>query len=509
MMDPHTSAFKENSLQQFTAASRHRGGADILVYSLLAAVFLFRLVYAHFLGIVPDEAYYWDWSRDLSWGYFDHPPMIAWLIFLSRSVFGESSLGVRAATIACTFAASIVSYRMVKKYVAKTSSLLLWVILSNSVILFCVGSVLATPDIPLVLFWSLSLLLGYKAVFESSSASWMLLGFAAGLGLLSKYTFALFPLSLVVFLAVSREQRFWFGRWQPYAAACIALLTFMPNLVWNLHHQWQTVFFQASHGLDMHASLHFNTFGDFIAGQLGVLSLFPFILLVWAIAFYFKRKPLQDSIFYLISFCIVPFGFFLIASLQKKVEANWAACAYVSGIILISLFCENLDPEKNSGLRRFAVASAAISVLAAAVILTHIQKPFLPLPPQNDPATQVRGWKELAKNIDMIRARIDSRRVMPVCANRYQEASLFGFYLPDHPKTFALNTGSRDNQYSLWPQRRPAASSSVMFLHSPGDPYLDTIFKRNFSLFTLWEKATLHQGKNRESTWGVFTGLLR
>jgi hypothetical protein len=351
--------------------------------------------------------------------------------------------------------------------------------------------------------------LGYKAVFESSTTSWILLGLAAGLGFLSKYTFALFPLSFAFFLVFSREQRFWFGRWQPYAAACIALLVFIPNIVWNQQHNWQTFFFQGSHGLDTHVSLHLDTFGDFIGGQLGVLSVFPFVLLAWAVVFFLKNKPLQNRIFYLISFCLVPFGFFLIASLQKKVEANWAACAYVSGLVLVSLFWENLDPGKNKGIRRFAVASAAISVIAAAVILSHIQKPFLPLPPQNDPTTQVRGWKELAKDIDIIRTRIDSHHVLPVCANRYQEASLFGFYLADHPKTFSLNTGSRDNQYSLWPQRRPADSSSVMFLHSSGDPYLDTIFKKNFYLFVLWDKATLYQGKNRESAWGVFTGLLR
>ena len=508
-MNPLTSDLTENKLRNDTDAPGQRGGTDILIYSLLAAVFLFRLIYAHFLGLVPDEAYYWDWSRGLSWGYFDHPPMIAWLIFLSRNVFGDTTLGVRAATIACAFLASVFSYLVAKKYTAKTSSFLLWATLSNSVILFCVGSILATPDIPLVLFWSLSLLLGYKALFESSSTSWMFLGLAAGLGFLSKYTFALFPLSFVFFLAVSREHRFWFGRWQPYAAACIAFLVFLPNLVWNRHHHWQTFAFQASHGLGTHASLHFDTLGDFIASQLGVLSLFPFVLLVWASVFFIKSKPLQSRIFYLISFCLVPFGVFLITSLHKKVEANWAACAYVSGLVLVSLFWENLDPQKNRSIRRFAVASAAISVIAGGVILWHIQQPFLPLPPQNDPATQVRGWNGLAKDIDVIRTRIDSRRAMPVCANRYQEASLFGFYLPDHPETFALNTGSRDNQYSLWPGLRPAASSSVMFLHSPDDPYIDTILKRNFYLFAPRDKATLRQGKNRESTWGVFTGLLR
>jgi hypothetical protein len=508
-MDPLTYTLTENKLRNNTAAPGQRGTADIMVYSLLAAVFLFRLVYANFLGLVPDEAYYWDWSRNLSFGYFDHPPMIAWLIFLSRNVFGETFLGVRAAVIACAFLASVFSYLVAKKYVVKTSSILLWAVLSNSVILFCIGSILATPDIPLVLFWSLSLLLGYKAVFESSSGSWVLLGLAAGLGFLSKYTFALFPLSLVFFLVFSREQRFWFGRWQPYVAGCAAFLVFLPNLAWNQRHHWQTLLFQTSHGVGMHPSLHFNTFGDFIAGQLGVLSLFPFVLLVWAIVLFLKKRPMQDRVFYLVSFCLVPFGFFLMASLQKKVEANWAACAYVSGLILVSLFWENLDPDKNRLIRRFALASAAISVIAGAVILWHVQHSFLPLPPQNDPATQVRGWKNLAKDIDAIRARIDPRRAMPVCANRYQEASLFGFYLPDHPETFALNTGSRDNQYSLWPNRRPAAASSVMFLHSPDDPYIDTIFKRNFCLFALRDKAALHQGKNQESTWGVFTGLLR
>jgi 4-amino-4-deoxy-L-arabinose transferase-like glycosyltransferase len=509
MMDPLINALTKNSLPNDTSARGQRGGTDILVYSLLAAIFFFRLVYAYFLGIVPDEAYYWDWSRSISWGYFDHPPMIAWLISLSRNIFGDTTLGVRAATIACAFLASVVSYLAAKKYVKKNSSLLLWVILSNSVVLFCAGSVLATPDIPLVLFWSLSLFLGYNAVFESSSVSWILLGLAAGLGFLSKYTFALFPLSLVVFLAISREQRSWFARWQPYAAACLAFLVFLPNLVWNLHHQWSAVFFQASHGFDTHTAIRLDMFGDFIAGQLGVLSLFPFVLLVWAVVYLFKQRPAQSRILYLISFCLVPFVFFLAASLQKKVEANWAACAYVSGFILISLFWENLDPKKNRGIRRFAAASAAISVIAAAVILLHIQRPFLPLPPQNDPATQVRGWENLARDIDRIRVRFDPLRVLPVCANRYQEASLFGFYLPDHPKTFALNTGSRDNQYSLWPQRRPATSVSVLFLHSPGDPYLDTIFVRNFSLFALCDTAVLYQGKNRESTWGVFKGMIR
>jgi hypothetical protein len=148
-------------------------------------------------------------------------------------------------------------------------------------------------------------------------------------------------------------------------------------------------------------------------------------------------------------------------------------------------------------------------VIAGAAILVHLQRPFLPLAPQNDPSSQVRGWKELAKDIDEIRGRIDPRRSMPLCTHRYQEAAVFGFYLPDHPRLFALNTNSRDNQYSLWPQRRPAAGSTVMALHSPDDPNLEVIFKKNFSIFALRDRAALRVGKNGTSDWGVFTGVLR
>jgi 4-amino-4-deoxy-L-arabinose transferase-like glycosyltransferase len=481
---------------------------DVLIYLILIAVFLFRIVYAHFLGIAPDEAYYWDWSREPAFGYFDHPPMIAWLILLSRAVFGETNLGVRAAIIVCGFLASVVAYLLLKKQVKKTSSLVLWAILSNSVILFGVGSLLATPDIPLVLFWSVSLLLAYKAIFEKSNLSWILLGVSLGLGFLSKYTFVLFPVSLALFLIIAKDHRAVLASWQPYASLCIAALVWMPNIIWNQQHHWQAILFQFSHGVSSQFSLRFDFFGDYIGGQLGVLSLFPFILLVWAVIVLLKNKPVQSRVSFLLTFCLAPFGFFLFASLQKKVEANWAACAYISGLMLIAVFWENLKPE-NKRIRRFAVASVAFSVAATAVILWHLQLPFLPLPPQNDPGSQVRGWKELAQSVDAIRNGSTSLRSLPVCTNRYQEASLFGFYCKDHPKTFSLNFGSRDNQYSLWQERRPLSFDAVVFLHSVDDPNLNSILNADFVNFTIIDKALLQQGKRSKSAWGVFTGPLR
>ena len=443
----------------------------------MLSILIFRLLYGATLGLVPDEAYYWDWSRSLSFGYFDHPPMIAWLISCSRSIFGDTMLGVRFTVIIFASTALAVSYLLTRQYVSRSSSRIFFIILSNSIILFGVGSFLATPDVPLICFWSLGLLFAYKALFESDNAAWLMLGVIMGMGLLSKYTFVLFFLSLALFCSSTPSQRKWLTRWQPYVSLGIALIVFSPNLIWNSLHGWVSILFQASHGLG--SRIQFDSLGEFISGQIGILSLFPFILLVIALGLAIKKAS-DARVAFLLIFFFVPFTVFFISSLQKKVEANWAAPAYVSGLICISILWESLEKNQNRRLRRFAVFSTAFAVLTCAMVLWHIQKPFLPLASTNDPASQIRGWKQWAMAIDSVRGNIDPARTLPVTANRYQEAALLAFYLPDHPKTMALNIFARDNQYSLMSKTKRANSTTVLFVHQIGTkrsaPYLAKYF---------------------------------
>lgn len=474
----------------------------------LCSVFAFRMLYAHFLGLVPDETYYWDWSREPAFGYFDHPPMIAWIIFLSRQVFGETALGVRAGVIACSLVASLASYLIARKYVVKPSSLVFFLIMSNSILLFGVGSLLATPDIPLVLFWTCSFYFGYKALFEASTPSWIAMGLCAGLGLMSKYTFALFFIAFVVLLVFSKPERRWLGRWQPYAAALVSLVVWLPNLVWNAHHGWVSFLFQFSHGVNSKGGFRLDTLGEFIAGQLGILSIFPFVLLLCAAAASLKDLRKGGRSAYLTLFFVVPFCVFLIASLQKKVEANWAAAAYVSGLVMIARFWDNLD-KASWAMKRFAIFSTVFAALTTAVVLLHIQAPFLPLAPGNDPANQVLGWKEWAHDVDNIRNSLDHAEPLLICTNRYQEASMLGFYLPDHPRTFALSLGARENNYGLFQERRPRAFQKIIFIHPSGDPVSSPIFSETFLSIDLRSAATLYQGPRSSSVYNVYFATMR
>jgi hypothetical protein len=483
---------------------------DRVALSFLGVVFLARVLYAHFLGLIPDETYYWDWSRELSWGYFDHPPMIAWLISLSRHLFGESALGVRGVVIACSFAASVCSYALAKKFALKPSSLVFFVVLSNSILLFGVGTVLSTPDVPLVLFWSCCLLFGYKGVFENSTVSWLLLGVCAGLGLLSKYTFILFFAAFILFILHSKSTRSWLFKWQPYAALALSLLVWLPNLIWNARHQWISFSFQFSHGVGRHFSLRFDSLGEFVGGQIGILSIFPFVLLIFACVASWKVMAKNRSVAYLAFFFYVPFCVFLCTSMQKKVEANWAAAAYVSGLVLIARYWDGLDKTgRKRRMRKFALYSVAFAALTTAILLFHIQKPFLPLAPSHDPATQVRGWKEWAHDISDMRNSIDPSGSLTICANRYQETSMLGFYLPDHPKAFSFCIGARQNNYCLFQERKPKAFQKVIFIDPATGPVAGPLFSEIFSSLEQRGIVTLRQAPHMASPYTVYVAVLR
>jgi dolichol-phosphate mannosyltransferase len=196
------------------------------------------------MELVPDETYYWDWTRFLSTGYFDHPPMVAWLTWLCTLIFGDSYWAIKTVPLLSGLGISVVLYFLGRRFLANESSLILMIILANFTMVFAVGGLLLTPDIPLVFFWTVALLFAYKALFENDTVSWLLLGGFIGFGMLSKYTFVIFGLALVLFMLSDVSCRRFLLSWKPYTALAVSVITFSPNLIWNMNHQWKTVVFQ-------------------------------------------------------------------------------------------------------------------------------------------------------------------------------------------------------------------------------------------------------------------------
>src|SRR5258708_9437915 len=177
------------------------------VLTVLGLVAL-RLVAAAFTPLTFDEAYYWMWSKSLAGGYYDHPPMVAYVIRLGTMIAGDTELGVRLVSILLALPMSWAVYQSAAvlfggKRVAATAAILL-----NVTLMAAVGTMIVTPDAPLVVASSF-ILFSLAKVLETRPGPWLLaVGLAAGIALLSKYTALFFgPAILICLVAVPQFRR--------------------------------------------------------------------------------------------------------------------------------------------------------------------------------------------------------------------------------------------------------------------------------------------------------------
>ena len=211
-------------------------------------VFLLRLLFAARVELMPEETYYWNYSRHLDIGYLDHPPLTSWLIKAGTLLCGDTAFGVRLGALCCGVVASVFVFRLIRNVFGEAAALC-GVVLAQALPFFFFSGLLMTPDAPLAAAWAAGLYFMERALLAKQSRAWLWLGVSIGLGLLSKYTIALLGVAAFGFMLIDEPSRRWFGRWQPYAALGLAASLFAPVLVWNARHEWASFAFQTSRRL--------------------------------------------------------------------------------------------------------------------------------------------------------------------------------------------------------------------------------------------------------------------
>jgi len=181
------------------------GGADARIVRntalVILALIVLRLVAAAFTPITFDEAYYWMWSKNLAGGYYDHPPMVAYVIRAGTMIAGDTELGVRLVSILLALPMSYAIYRSAAilfggARVAATSAILL-----NVTMMASVGTLIVTPDAPLLVASSFVLFFLAKVLETGRGVWWLAVGAAVGAALLSKYTAMFFGAAILIWLA--------------------------------------------------------------------------------------------------------------------------------------------------------------------------------------------------------------------------------------------------------------------------------------------------------------------
>jgi 4-amino-4-deoxy-L-arabinose transferase-like glycosyltransferase len=383
------------------------------------------------LELTFDEAYYTLWSRFLSFGYLDHPPMVALLIRASTALFGGSELGVRALSLLVVGAMpaliAFIAWRLFGSAEKAALAALMWIAMP----LVSIGAVFVAPDAPLVVFWTLGLA-SLVELWRTSQKRWMIaLGVPIGLALQSKFTAAFLAPGVVLALVATPSLRRWLISPALLAGLAVALAIFAPFVAWNAAHGWAT--FAKQFGRAGPGEFAPYYLAEFLVAQIGLLNPLVVAALIPAVAAISWRAPVAPrspgEARRILACTIAPAAlYFLLHSLHDRVQGNWLAPLYPAFAILAADWIAEIrragDSGFAAGIARAAQWAAPIGLVVAALTFAEALTGAVPLGPAN-PLARLQGFRELARDLD---AKAHADNAPYVLTQGYALTSLMTYY---------------------------------------------------------------------------------
>lgn len=431
---------------------------------------LARLISASLMPPLQDEAYYFHWASFLDLGYFDHPPLVAWLA-APLQLWPTEPLAARAGTLLLSLFALPLLWNMFRVWGLGTGrTLFIALLLANANVGAVLLGYVTTPDIPLLFCWIAALHEASYAL-QRDPRRWLSAGFFTGLGIMGKYTMVLIgPVFLFALLAEQRRLR---TKW-PYLGGLVCVLTLLPHILWLAHNDWITLRFQFGRGLKSEYGVamqlgtqlpfaeaparegpeakmasyftlpekevkkpkkkltplqkYWRNSTQYLGGQIGLWGSFlvPLSYGGWqllrqrrqekkavaAAAFPWPNASVKALAW---SAALFPVLAFALISPFQQVEVNWPAMYLIGASALLARSL----PLRSRGL----VLAAAINVLLSLLITLHTRLPFNSKEPHNDRfLRETYGYADLAAYLRDLPE--------PLFTDTYQNLSQLAFYQP-------------------------------------------------------------------------------
>lgn len=439
-------------------------GSLCLLLVIKAVAILLFILYGG-IGLGPDEAQYWTWSKSLDFGYYSKPPGIAWEIWAGTYLFGDTELGVRFGAILVGTFLPLAVYALARACgLQKNSAFWSGAIMAISP-LGILSSFLAITDGGIVLFWTLACLFLGKAIENKTAPNYILIGLMVMFGALFKWQIYILWLIIfagTLFYPILRQKLI-------FAGIAISLLGLLPSVIWNRDHEWATFrhVFATIEGGATHEQQKGN-FGAFLGEQVALLSPILFILYLAGILSLFTHRKAPPSVrfFGLSSFAII--ACYTVQSLFHKMQGNWCVFAYPMAAVFLGWYACDFMKRGIAWLIAGLTLSAVLSVLVFA--LPYVQKSTLvDIPYKWNMFRHNLGWNQLSKAL--ARAGYDPKRDF-LFGDKYQTSSILSFYGPEQNRAYFFNIhGIRKNQFSFWPgmdaEQKGKTGFYVLFENQP------------------------------------------
>lgn len=297
----------------------------VVAWSVVALVTALRAAFAASLPLTGDEAYYWEWSRRLAAGYADHPPAVAFAI-AAFSWIAHTPFTVRLAFVLCGLGTALATGGAASVLARDRRAGAFAALAVSLAPMMTVAFGIASPDGPFALAWALSLYCAARA-FDEKRARWFVyLGLALGFALLTRF----FAWALVFGIAAAALVPQYRDLWRRglVLSFAIALLAYVPFLLWNAQHQWISFTFAL---LQRHPSDEVQFARPLTLYALGLLAFSPGLWIAATIAAFRAKHPLIT--WTALPLCVL----FFVISLHERVEVYWFIGPYISLCIALGM----------------------------------------------------------------------------------------------------------------------------------------------------------------------------
>lgn len=388
---------------------------------------LMRAFWATATELGNDEVYYRIFGLYPSLSYFDHPPLVGWLVWLTTA--GNtlaSEFWVRLSPILMGAINTLLIYRLATRigHGNLRSGWIAALLYTGSIYCSLIVGTFIMPDTPLALFWLLGLtlfvdlLIDNHPITKKQHLKMLLMGAVVGLAMLGKYSGGYLWVGTGLYILLYNRK--WLKSWSLYVAPLVTLLCFSPVLLWNAQHDWISFTFHSGR-VTGGGSIEWLYLGREFLGGILYNNPINFVVIICAIIAFLRGNAYvsKPQFRWTIIFSVPMIALFLGISFTRETLPHWAAPGYFALMVLAAQWLST----KRRGTR-VAMISALLTGVVGCLGVVVIRTGIIPTAPKNQQTTELgrgdialdmTGWRELGCQF---RALVDKDRRIGLVGDR-------------------------------------------------------------------------------------------
>lgn len=480
-------------------------GSRAIIWILILH-FLIRLYLAWVTDLGVDEVYYTQYAKYLDYGYFDHSPMVGWLIWLTTLGLSLSSeVAVRLSSLVLGSANLWLMYCIGKSLSGQRGGLLSALFFSVSIYASIIAGIFILPDTGQSFFWLLSIYFILEYQKTNIPKYLILFGITTGLALLSKYHSIFLWFGVILYILL--HQRNWLKRWEIWASPFLSLLIFFPVLEWNLDSPWSGFGYHQGRVMSESWLPNFKYFFPELGGQIAFSHPAIFVLIIISIWSFFKNKSKRNTHTILLIYLGLPLIITtLFLSLYNRTLPHWAGPGYFSlMLVAASFWTEKIESKFLKKSLNLGFGLNAMIILFASVQITfgwplgNARPETEDLLGRDDFTTDLSIWKETSKKLDEWFKKNNIYNPIIITHNWFPGAHLDWYFAQQYgAKLYVFGSVENQHQYLKINTLRGAIPShsevwyvTTSIYHMPPDER----YLRYFPVMSPMQRITIKSGK--------------